>query len=238
MKQFNFLLLLLVIAVVTSCSKSDEQASGAGDAIIVSKKIDGNVVYGVSLYAYTYSEFKSVTAVGSANTSKTYTLKSNQGYKTSFYYDAPDAEFSSIPPQASTYTFSAVFQNGDIQTFDDVLTSQVLPVPVVTTMVYSSSGKTLTVSWNTVPLADSYAVSLTDENNHVVYSSDAFSKSLTSYSIPTSGTGWISSTSAIDGKTYKLKLFAFAYESEVDFYNVQATSFDEKSIVWAANPVQ
>jgi len=236
MKQFNFLLLLLVIAGVTSCSKGDEQSSGSGDAIIVSKKIDGNVVYGVSLYAYTYSEFKSVTAVGSANPEKTYTLASNQGYKTSFYYDAPDAEFSSIPPQAATYTYSAVFQNGNIHTFEDVLTSQVLPVPAVTTMVYSSLGKTLTVSWNTVPLADNYAVSLTDENNHVVYSSNTFN-SLSS-SIPASGTGWISSTSAVDGKTYKLKLFAFAYESEVDFYNVQATSFDEKSIVWAANPVQ
>jgi len=238
MTLFKFFTVLGFVSILTSCVKSDEQVSGVGDAIIVSKEIDGNTMYGVSLYAYTYSEFKTVTAVGSANTAKTYTLNSNQGYKTSFYYEAPDQEFSLTRPSGDTYTFAAVFQNGQQEVFQDILTDKVLPVPNIKKLEYKSEDRSLTVTWDDLSTAEGYAINLSDENNNVVYATNILGKSLTSYIILSSGTSWVASSGAVNGKTYKLRLYAFAYEAEPNTYNVQATSIVGKTIVWSVNPAQ
>lgn len=92
MKQLNFLVVVLLALIITSCNKSDEKANGEGDALIIAKHSGTNTVYGITLYAYTFSSFQSVTAVNSNETGKTYILKSNQGYKTNFYYETPEAD--------------------------------------------------------------------------------------------------------------------------------------------------
>ena len=56
MKQLRILAMLLALIFVTSCNK-DDQATGTGDAFIIVKKSGDNTVYGISLYAYTFSTF-------------------------------------------------------------------------------------------------------------------------------------------------------------------------------------
>lgn len=237
-KLLRFFMVFASVYILTSCIKSDEQVSGIGDAIIVSKVIDGNTKYSVSLYAYTFSEFKTVTAVGALNMAKTYTLGPNQGYKTSFYYEAPDQEFSATPPSADTYTFNAIFENGQQEVFQDVLTDKVLPIPNIKKVEYKSDDNSMTVSWDELSSAEGYAINLSDESNNVVYATNILGKALTSYDIISSGTGWASSSGAINGKTYRLQLYAFDYEAEPSSYDVQATSIVGKTIIWSVNPAQ
>lgn len=231
MKRLNFFILLLVAAILSSCLKTDDQASGTGDVIVVSKKIGNNTVYGISLYAYTFSAFKSVTVASSSDASKTYTLSANQGYKTSFYYETPDAEFSSQTPSAATYTFSAVFENGSTATFQDVLSDKVLTVPTIENLEYDSVKNTLKVSWTKIANADSYAISILDGQT-VVFGSTELASSLTSYTISATGGGWAVSSPPVKGKTYTIKLFAFLYESGANSYNVQATALTEAPAIW------
>lgn len=231
MKRLNLILLVVVVVFMTSCLKTEDQASGTGDAVVVTKKIGDNTVYGISLYAYTFSTFKSVTVASSADASKTYTLGANQGYKSSFYYETPDAAFSPQPPSASTYNFSAIFDNGSSANFQDVLSDKVLPVPTVEKMEYDAVKNSLKVTWTKITNADSYAINILD-GQKIIFTSSELSPSLTSYTISAAGSGWASSSPPVSGKNYTVKLFAFLYESGANAYNVQASSFTVVPMTW------
>jgi hypothetical protein len=186
-------------------------------------------MYGISLYAVTYSSFKSVTVSDGAN--KTYTLKANQGYKSNFYYETPDAEFGPEPPLAVTYHFSAVFETGATSTFQDVLSSKVLPVTSIDALAYDVVKNELKVSWTKISDADSYAINILDGQT-VVFGSTELSKSLSSYTIGATGGGWAASSPPVNGKAYTVRLFAFLYESGANAYNVQASSLTEAPVTW------
>lgn len=221
----------MMAVFMASCFKADDQATGVGDALIVTKKTGSNTVYGISLYTYTYSSFQSVKAVSSAETGKTYTLKVNQGYKTNFYYETPEAEFTTTKPAASTFNFSAIFENGVSNEFQDALSDKVLPLPSIDTCKYNSKSGVLEVSWATVAGANSYAISILDGSTTVFGSAELANTSKT-FSISANGAGWVSGIKPLSGKTYTVRLLAFLYEAEPNVYNVQATSVAEKTVVW------
>jgi hypothetical protein len=232
MRPVKFLSAFIVIALFfLSCNKANEQASGVGDALIVVKKINNQVVYGVSLYAYTYSSFRSVTVTSSSNPSKNYTLEASQGFKTNFYYETPDGEFSATKPVAGTYTFSAVFENGVTQQFTDVLTDKVLNVPEVTKCEYSADNHRLEVNWNLVTDANGYAVNLFDGTN-VIFSSAALADNIKAYAVTASGNGWATGFVPEAGKAYTVRVLAFLFEPGGDTYNVQSTSVTDTRVVW------
>ena len=231
MKQLKFIILIMITVFMASCLKDDKQATGNGDAMIVAKKIGENTVYGISLYAYTFSSFQSVTAVSSANPGKTYTLKANQGFKTNFYYDTPDAEFTTTIPAAATYNFSAIFENGVSSNFQNVLSDKVLPLPTIDSCKYNSKTHLLEVNWTKLTDADSYAIYVMDGSTPV-FGSSQLAKAINTYSISAAGGGWANGFTPQSGKTYTVRLLAFLYEAEINFYNVQASSLAEKTVVW------
>ena len=232
MKQFNFLALLLIIFSITSCNKTQDEATGVGDAIIVSKKPGADIVYGYSIYAYTFSSFLSVKAelVNNIVSDQVYTLKSNQGYKTNFYYETPDAEFTKTRPTTSVFNFSAVFDNGATDEFQDQVTDKVLAVPVIEKTEYNSTNQELGVNWTSVPDANSYAINIFDGTT-LVYSSPELISTLKYFAVGFSS-GWASGITPVTGKKYTVRLLAFLYEPSGDAYNIQAISMAEKEITW------
>lgn len=234
MKALKFLTLVLITLSITSCNKNQDEATGIGDAIILSKKIGTSTttVYGYSLYAYTFSSFKSVKAelVNNTISGQLYTLKSNKGYTTSFYYEAPDAEFTATRPTASTFKFSAIFENGATDEFEDEVSDKVLAVPVIEKTEYNSINQELGVYWTLVTDANSYAINIFDGTN-LVYSSVVLANTVKYYAVGFSN-GWISGNTPITGKKYTVRLLAFLYESNFNSYNIQAVSMAEKEITW------
>lgn len=231
MKQFKLIASVLLILLIASCNKNEDQATGVGDALIVAKKSGANTVYGISLYAYTFSNFTSVSAVNSTGSKTTYTLKSNQGYKTNFYYETPDAAFTAVKPAATTFNFSAVFENGTTQVFQDVLSDKVLALPVFEKCEYNTTKRQLDVSWTAVTDADSYAISIW-EGATLVFGSTELANTVKSYSVSANGGGWAAGFTPVNGKTYTVRLLAFLYEPQGSAYNVQATSVSETTMIW------
>lgn len=238
MKLLNLFLLLSVVVWATSClDTADPAVSGAGDTYLVCKKVNGNTAYGLSLNAFTYGEFKKVTVQGvdAANVKKSYNLAAKQGYKTNFYWETPDSLFSTTPPTETVFTFTATFSDETKQVFQDVLTADILAVPAVSAAIYNDAKSELQITWAKVPNADTYAVALLDQENKVIFSSsEQYASKSVSYTIGVSGNGWASSARPVAGKTYKLRVYAFKYEAEVNAYNLQALSFVDKDIVWAS----
>jgi hypothetical protein len=230
MKTLNFFALVLIALSITSCNKDED--SGVGDAIIISKKQGENVVYGYALYAYTFSSFQSVKAelVNSTIADVAYTLKSNEGYKTNFYYETPNAEFTTTRPTASTFKFSATFENGATDEFEDLLTDKVLSVPVIEKTAYNSTDQELGVYWATIADANSYAINIFD-GSKLVFSSTELANTLNYYAIGFSS-GWTSGITPVTGKKYTVRLLSFLYEPSGDSYNIQAVSMAEKEITW------
>lgn len=230
MKALQIFVLVLIALFIASCNKSQDEATGVGDAIIVSKKSGTNVVYGYSIYTYSFSPFQSVKAVNSLNASKTYTLKINQTYKTNFYYETPDADFTTIKPTTSIFNFSATFENGATDEFQDDVTDKVLTIPVIEKTEYNSTNKELGVYWASVTGADSYAINIFDGSN-LVYSSPELVNTLKYFAVGSSG-GWVTGVTPASGKIYTVRFLAFLYEPNGDSYNIQAVSMADKSITW------
>lgn len=234
MKALKFFALALITLSISSCNKNEDEATGVGDAIIISQKIGTNstTVYGYSLYAYTFSSFQSVKAelVNNIIADQVYTLKSNQGYKTSFYYETPDAEYTATRPTASTFKFTATFENGATDEFEDEVTDKVLAVPVIEKTEYKSTDQELGVYWASVVDANSYAINIFD-GSKLVYSSPELVNTVKYFPVGFSS-GWVSGTTPVDGKEYTVRLLAFLYETNGDSYNIQAVSMAEKKITW------
>jgi len=221
----------MITTVLASCNKGQDEGSGTGDAIIVAKKSGTNTVYAVSLYAYSFSPFQSVKVTSSADATKTYNLKANQGYKTNFAYEAPDAEFTTTKPVASTFNFSAVFENGVTDVFQDDLTDKVLAVPTIEKSVYDATTTELTTTWLSVTDADSYAINILDGST-LVFGSLELANTIKTFTLSSTSSGWITGITPVIGKTYTLRLSAYLYEPKGNTYNMQAVSMAEKQITW------
>lgn len=230
MKSLIFFVFIFFAFFTMSCNKSQNEGSGTGDVLIVAKKSGTNTVYGLSIYAYTFSSFKSVQVDNGDNSTKRYELKSNQGYNTNFYYEAPEIEFTTSKPFASTYLFSATFENGASDIFDDILTDKVLAIPTIDKTEYISASKELGVSWTPVAGADSYNINILDGST-LVYSSPELLNSLKYFAVNPTAIGWLTGFAPVDGKTYTVRLKAFLYEPSGNSYNMQAVSMTEKTIV-------
>lgn len=232
MKQLRIFSILMALLIMASCNKSEDQATGVGDALIVAKQSGGNTVYGLSIYAYTYSSFASITAVGSADPGKTYTLKSNQGFKTSFSYETPDSEYTTTKPAAATYNFAATFENGVNQTFQNVLTDKVLPVPTFEKCEYNDVEHQLEMNWPLISGATSYAVNILNGSKIVFASVELRNITKGAFAKTTSGGGWDVGFTPKAGETYTVRLFAYMYEPGGGAYTIQSVSMADKSVVW------
>ncbi len=230
MKHSKLFSLILLTLFATSCNQNDE-ATGLGDALIVAKRSGTTTVYGLALYAYTYSTFSSVKAVNSSEKDTTYSLVEN-GSKTTFYYETPESELSTTKPAAGTFTFSAVFENGVTQDFQDVLSSETVAPVTFEECAYSSANKKLDISWTLLSNADCYAIYIYDGTS-LVYATSSLDNTTKTRSITESDSGWASGY-PVSGKTYTVKIYAFVYEDAVNNYNIQATSISEKTVVWGS----
>lgn len=231
MKHLKFFAALLLSLVILSCNKNDDQVTGVGDVMIVAKQLGANTVYGISMYAYTLSSFESVSVVSTAETGKTYSLKANQGYKTNFYFETPETQFTTTKPAAATFDFSASFTNGVKQNFQDVLTDKVLPIPTMDKCEYDVAKHQLEMNWTLITDATSYSINIID-GDELVFRSIELKNNVKTSVISAAGTGWAVGFTPETGKTYTVKLFAYMFETGGDAYNIQAVSFVEKEVVW------
>lgn len=228
MKQLRILAILLATLLVASCNK-DEEGTGTGDALVVVKKSGSNTVYGLSLYAYTFSTFTSVSAVSSANPEKTYTLKSNLS---NFSYETPQTEFSAVKPAAATFTFSATFENGVQRTFQNTLLDAVLPVPAFDQCEYNETTHQLEIKWPLLDGATGYAINILEGNQMVFATAELKNISTGAFNIRANGGGWKTGFTPVSGKSYTVRLLAFMYEPQGGSYNIQCVSMADTNVSW------
>lgn len=231
MKQLRILGLLMAVLFMVACSEDEEPVSGNGDVMIIAKQSGTQTLYGISIYAYTLNGFQSVTVDNGATPPMTYELQPFEGYKTSFYYETPESEYTSIKPAAGTYTFTATFTNGETQTFINTLTDKVLVAPVITKCEYNEVENSLEVAWEPKLGVSKYTLNIYD-GSKLVFGSPQLPYTQFSYAVNTRGSGWAVDFTPIAGKTYTVRLLSYLAEPGVGNYNMQSVSMAESTVVW------
>lgn len=231
MKQLRIFGLLVVVLLMGSCDKGEDEATGTGDVMIMSKRSGTGIVYGLSINAYTLSAFSSVTAVGSDDPGKLYTLQANQGHKTSFMYETPANEMTASKPAVSTFSFSANFENGVSQQFEDVLSSEALAPSTIDSLHHNVIKKQLRITWSAVTDADFYIVDIMDGATNI-FGTPELANTVKAINVNVQLPSADSGFKPVSGKTYTVRVWAYLFESQTDFYNLQALSVVERSIVW------
>lgn len=233
MNKIKLATVLLLSLLIVSCNKSEDVATGVGDVIIFAKKSGSETVYGLLIYAYTFSEFENVKVTLASDPNSSYTLKSNQGFKTTFFYETPTTAMTGNKPAAGTYNFTASFVNGATDEFQDILTDKVLAVPTISKSDYSLTKGMLEVEWAPLTDATTYSIQILDGTTQV-FASTELGNAVKAYSISANGGGWAAGFTPESGKSYTLRLFAYLYEENGNSYNLQSSAMAEKSITWGS----
>jgi len=234
MKNYKILILIILVALSSSCNKDNGDSSVVGDAIVVAKKSGTNTVYAIAYYAYAYSPLKSVTVQSMADPTNKVALASNGLYTTNFLREPTDADFTTTKPTTDTFTFSAVFESGKTYETENVITSDVLAPITIESCKYNIDKSYLEFSWTPLTNADSYVFTVLDDSGNTVFRSNEIASTATTNGYLTaSASGW-SSGHPVTGKTYTVKIYAYKYEDSTkpNSYHIQATSFSEAKVVW------
>ncbi len=233
MKNIKIFIFVLLIALSSSCNKESGDFSVTGDAVVIAKTSGNSTVYAMAYYAYASSPLKTVSVQSMLDPSNQVELASNGGYKTIFIREPDNADFSTIKPSSDTFTFSAIFENGNTYQTTDVVSSSVLAPPTIENCTYNTEKAYAEFSWTALANADSYVISVYNDEGSVVFRSSEVSSTVTSGYLSASATGW-SSGFPVSGETYKVRIFAFKYEDSTNpsSYHVQSTSYSETSLLW------
>ncbi len=232
MKNFKVVLLAFLVLVVLSCNEK-EDSTVVGDAIVVAKKSGNDTVYAMAYYAYAYTPLKSVTVHAMVNSFPATALAANGNYTTNFIKEPEDKDFTIFKPSADTYVFNAVFESGKTYETQDETTSVILGLPIIEKCTYNTEKAYAELSWTALTNADSYVVTVYDVSNSIVFRSGEFANTVTSTTISTSTSGWVTGFPVSKG-FYRVRIQAFKYEDSAhpNSYHIQSTSYSEASFVW------
>jgi hypothetical protein len=225
--------LLMVFAGLASCNKNDNTApfEVIGEAAIIKKLVEEELVYARVYYAYGNQPMASATVT--LPEGGVYTLSAADSYKRTYYKEPEAADFSTSVPETGIFTFKVV--NEDIEhTVNEELVARGLGIPNITEATPSAANQSITVKWNLVADAENYLVRLLDDQDEQVFSGTLLKNSVVSFIIaPGSGT-W--NKTLENGKTYTVQVEAFIYEDSATsndyMYNIDEIAIGSKSIVW------
>lgn len=232
MKHLKIISLILLVVFSSGCNKESDDPTVEGDAVVVSRRSGTEVVYGVALYAQAVVALKTVTAVSSADPSKTISLSAIGGETYHFLKEPSDSEYTTTKPEATTYIFNAVFDDGTTSEFRDILTADVIDPVTFEKCQYNSANSYAEISWTALASANSYVIYVINNLGTTVFRSGEVSNAFTSGTLSSSSSGWTSGYPK-NGDTYTIRIYAFKYEDAVNGnYQLQANSISDASIVW------
>lgn len=231
---FRVLLFLSFPAILSSCLEDEEELTGFGDVYAVVESIDGNVVKGLGLHAFSYSAFESVTANLKDEPMVTYALEPYMGFSQDFIWITPSDQFTVDMPASGEYQFNAVFKDGRTLAFYDKLTDDFILPPQITSCTYTSAGNKVDVVWTLVKDADLYNVKLIDDKGKILFVSSLYSNKTSSISFNSSSTGWQNSGLPASGQVITVEVTAYLVEADSNVNDLQCISNARSEIVWGS----
>jgi len=227
--------LFALSAMLPSCFDNEVDLVGYGDAYILVETVGQDTVKGLGLHAYSYSDFSSVVVNLNGNPAVTYTLAPYLNYTQDYVWSTPLAQYTKTLPVSGDYVFNATFAGGESLIFYDKLTTNYINPPHITLCEYVTKKERVDLEWNDVPNADAYNVKLIDQQGNYLFVSQAFTSSITNYSLGTSTKGWQSETSyPSQGQVVTVEVAAYLLEENSGSDELQCISKSRQNITWGS----
>lgn len=230
-----FILSALMIGMI-SCGPEEVIFDPSSDVFIVTKTITNadqtDTVYGLALHVFANKAIQSAVAGPDDGSNTTYELTAFGGYPYDFFYQTPDADFSSTVPYIGDYSFDVIAQSNESSIMGDKLLDDfIYPTDSLGASFDSSTGATK-LGWHKIEDADYIVIKLFNTDEDMLFSSSAMQGSKTYYSFGASTSGWANGESPQTGTDYLIELDAYMYEPGQTGVNIQAKSVSLKSITW------
>jgi len=216
-----------------SCNKDSETTYDAAADVFVKKiLVDGVVKYAPMYYVY------GSAAIGSATVTTPdgdkITLYQSESYSTIFLNSISTEDYSEEMPATGTYSFDVVFNSTTSYSTSDYFYDDELDIPAISECKWDDTDDVISVSWNAVDDVYAYNVNIYNASGNTIYSSAAYSSSITALTINSESSSWYSTPSAGDVLTVEVN--AYSYESDASetywSYNLQCISASRAKVTW------
>lgn len=145
----------LIMLGLSGCEKAKVANDAAADVFVKSiVNAQGATVYTAIHSVFSYNKMASVTAQTPAGQSLQLTNYENGG--NSFFNEPVDADYSSTPPTAGSYSYLVKFDDGEEKTLTNSLSSATLLPANITSLVKNASGDSVYISWNAITDTHAY----------------------------------------------------------------------------------
>lgn len=227
-------LLFITGIALSSCINTDYTGQTAyGDAFIKSVQLNDSVIgYDLQLYAYSWSEMKSVEAYTESDQATKISLDTID-YKYTFAYQPEVENYSEEPPAENNYFFKVVFDDDEQTIVTDYLSSNSILPPTVDTLEWDDIDKQIKLEWNPVENAQIYSVALISPEGKVAFETDMLDNTVTSVWINQYAYGWHSGLKPEQTTNYQIVIRAFLFEPVASTFDIQCMAVnDTHFITW------
>lgn len=240
MKKLHIIITIsFVLYSLAGCEKATIVDQATADAFIQSIKNPNDtskIVFAVVHSVFSYNLMTSVSVVAPAGTSSsdsiTTTLVNYANMGNSFYNNPV---YSTSLPTPGAYTYKVTFKDGQVISFSNTLTYNILIPPNITSLVNNGSADSIEISWNAVTNAQAYQVKVTKGTKtgasatQVFYAAPFIDTSNPLRSNLTIGVP-LSTLISYGTGIYTFEVDALLYESTVGGSNLQAIGTSTKAI--------
>ena len=227
-------LIALSLLGLTSCLDTEYTGQTAyGDAFVKSILLNDSVVgYNVQLYAYSWSEMKSVNVYTGSDRENLITLDTID-YKYTYAYQPEEQTYSQDPPEDNQYFFKVVFDDDEQTVVNDYLSDEVIVPPTIKMLEWDDIDKQIKLEWNPVSKAQIYSVALVNPEGKVAFETEMLDRTVTSIWINQYTYGWHSGLKPEQTTSYQLVVRAFLFEPVASTFDIQCMAINDiHSVVW------
>ena len=227
-------LLFFATLGLSSCLNTDYTGQTAyGDAFVKSVLMNDSVVgYNVQLYAYSWSEMKSVEVYTGSNQESIIHLDTID-YKYTFAYQPEEQTYLQEPPEENDYFFNVVFDDDEHTIVNDYLSTDVILPPTVKMLEWDDVDKQIKLEWNPVTNAQIYSVALINPEGKVAFETEMLDNSVTTLWINQYTYGWHSGLKPDETTTFQIVIRAFLFEPVASTFDIQCMAVNDiHSIEW------
>lgn len=232
-KKIIGLYLALPALMLTSClnDKNYEQTA-YGDVFIKAVQLnDSTVGYQLQLYAYSWSEMKSVSVVAQKD-SEVYVLDTID-YKYTYAWRPAETNYLPQAPAEDKYFFEILYEDGTEQVVTDYLSASVILPPKIKKLLWNEENKSIEVEWEAVPNTHLYSVTLIDNTERIVYETELLDRTINKYHINQFSYGWYNNRKPTQTSTYKVVVNAFLFEPIASTFDIQCMAINNLgSVTW------
>jgi len=224
--------ILLSLLLFSSCFENEDvKPTAYGDVIVKSIIRNDTVVYGINYFAYSYTQMDSVTA-NRYGEDKKVTLDSLE-YRYTFSFMPEYSDYSAVKPQKGNFVFNVAFKDNESYTATDYLDSTFLNPPSIRKLSFDNENEQFKIEWYSYTKADAYRIILVDEKNEIAFQSEMLYPNVTFFLVEANSAGWIKDKHPEKGKSFKVVLSAYLYESTPSSFDLQSISInDTASVSW------